>query len=96
MSKVTSKRQVTIPKRIADEYGIEPGDDIAWQAEGTAIRVVLRPATGAVAPTVEERLKLFDHATERQRRRQGGVSSSRRRKGRGWTREELYERGVSR
>ena len=37
---MTSKLQVTIPKVIADQYGIHPGDDIAWIAAGDAVRVV--------------------------------------------------------
>ena len=42
MAKVTSKLQVTVPKAIADRFGIRPGDDIEWRAEGNAIRVLLR------------------------------------------------------
>ena len=95
MSKITTKRQVTIPKRIADEYGIEPGDEIGWEAEGEAIRVVLRPEPREVA-SVEELLKLFDQATERQLQRQQGAAPARPRQDRGWTREELYDRGVPR
>ncbi|MEK7258043.1 MAG: SUMF1/EgtB/PvdO family nonheme iron enzyme, partial [Bacteroidota bacterium] len=30
MAKVTSKLQVTVPKIIADQYGIRPGDEIEW------------------------------------------------------------------
>ena len=37
---MTSKLQVTIPKAIAQRYGIEPGTDIEWLAAGEAIRVV--------------------------------------------------------
>jgi AbrB family looped-hinge helix DNA binding protein len=105
MAKVTSKRQVTIPKHIADEYGIEAGDEISWIAEGSTIRVV----PGAEQPAesdsvdVEERLRLYDRATVRQRRRQGKGSPTRtggsvevRRKRRGWSREDLYDRGVPR
>ena len=99
MSKITSKRQVTIPKHIADEYGLDAGDEISWVAEGDAIRLVLDSAS-AELPAVEERLRLFDQATERQQGRQKRLISSRRGKqrvkARGWTREELYDRGVSR
>ena len=92
MSRVTSKRQVTIPKQLADQYRIETGDEISWVAEGDAIRVVVGPSTISDAPTVEERLELFDRATERQRRRRG-VARSKKGQDRGWTREELYDRG---
>lgn len=30
MSKITSKYQVTVPKKIAEAYGIRPGDEIEW------------------------------------------------------------------
>jgi bifunctional DNA-binding transcriptional regulator/antitoxin component of YhaV-PrlF toxin-antitoxin module len=30
---------VTVPKAIADEYGIKPGDEISWTPAGDAIRV---------------------------------------------------------
>ena len=37
MAKVTNKLQVTVPKAIADRFGIRPGDDITFQIEGNAI-----------------------------------------------------------
>ncbi len=87
---MTSKLQVTIPKSIADDYGIEPGQEIQWLPAGDAIRVVPAHATGSqLAPA--ERLELFDQATQRiQRGPQPAPSSS---EGRGWTRDELYVRG---
>jgi AbrB family looped-hinge helix DNA binding protein len=90
MSKVTSKLQVTIPKAIADRHGIRPGDEIEWQSAGDTVRIVtdLLPRPESVA----DRLELFDRATERQaerdRLRTLPAASTR-----GWTREELYERG---
>jgi AbrB family looped-hinge helix DNA binding protein len=42
MSRVTSKLQVTVPKAIAERYGIRPGDEIDWVPAGDAIRVVPR------------------------------------------------------
>ncbi len=104
MAKVTSKLQLTLPKTIADQYKIRPGDDLEWQPAGEAIRVVKRNTTDKREPaTVKERLQLFDQATARQRKRQAGSNntrpgarSQRALSGRGWTREELYERGLSR
>jgi AbrB family looped-hinge helix DNA binding protein len=94
MPKVTSKLQLTVPKAIADQYGIRPGDDLQWIAAGEAIRVIPAGKNNLAAQerTVKERLELFDQATQRQRRRQtkAGVS---RRAARGWKREELYGRG---
>jgi len=96
MSKVTSKLQLTVPKVIADQYGIRPGDELQWIAAGEAIQVIPRGKNRLVEQvrTVEERLELFDRATQRQRRRQrkmgkAGPPSA----ARGWRREELYSRG---
>jgi len=94
MSKVTSKLQVTVPKEIADRYGIRPGSEIHWIPAGDGLRVV--PAS--LAPTSvdqAERLQLFDAATARQRKRQRRVTPARV-KDRGWKREDLYDRGVRR
>src|SRR6266849_1210610 len=68
MAKVTSKFQVTVPKKIAERYGIRPGDDIDWVAAGEVIRVI--PPTKQVIPeNRESQVRLFDQATERHRRR---------------------------
>jgi bifunctional DNA-binding transcriptional regulator/antitoxin component of YhaV-PrlF toxin-antitoxin module len=102
MAKVTSKLQLTLPKAIADQYKIRPGDDLEWLPAGEAIRVIKRDAAAAAEPaTVKERLQLFDQATARQRKRQAEFGKKRlaatsRSQIRGWTREELYERGLSR
>ena len=93
MSKVTSKLQVTVPKALAREYGIAPGDDIRFEASGEVIRVVPPGADAPAGPfDLEKRLSLFDAATARQRSRESDepreLSATR-----GWTREELYRRG---
>jgi bifunctional DNA-binding transcriptional regulator/antitoxin component of YhaV-PrlF toxin-antitoxin module len=91
MSRVTSKLQVTIPKAIADRHGIRPGQVIDWQSAGETIRVVVDTPPSRPGD-VHRRLELFDDATarqderERQHPRQPAAS-------RGWTREELYDRG---
>jgi len=89
-SKVTSKLQVTIPKAIADQYGIEPGDEITWIAAGGTIRVVPKGEAPMRLP-VEERLRLFDAATKRQREREARQPRWPLMADRGWTREDLYE-----
>jgi AbrB family looped-hinge helix DNA binding protein len=94
MSKITSKRQVTLPKHIADRFGLGAGDDIEWVAEEDSIRVYVAGAVRAT-PSVEQRLRWFDQASERQRRRQAGLDQGAV-ADRGWTREELYDRGISR
>ncbi len=95
MAKVTSKLQVTIPKRLAKLFGIAPGDEIEWQAAEDAIRLVPRdrlPGEYSVA----ERLKVFDQSTQRQAERQERRPLPEAAEDRGWRREELYERGRSR
>jgi AbrB family looped-hinge helix DNA binding protein len=100
MAKVTSKLQVTVPKAIAERYGIRPGDDIEWMAAGEAIRVVparKRAAGRGGSNDRAARVRLFDEATARQRERESAQPAPRARaKDRGWTRAELYERGRSR
>jgi len=90
MGKVTSKLQVTVPKAIADEYRIRPGDEILWVASGDSIRVTL-PGRGPAVIDREARLRLFDQATKRQAQRP--LSRKTQAKARGWSRDELYVRG---
>jgi len=97
MAKVTTKLQVTIPKVIADRYGIEPGDEIEFQAAGQVIRVIPPSRRGTTRLSTDERLRLFDEATARQRRREEGMKlpgepSAQR----DWKREDLYTRGEPR
>ncbi len=93
MAKVTSKLQVTIPKAVAERYGIRPGDDIEWEPAGQFIRVV-PPGRHRLRLNAEERLQLFDAATERQRQRESRMQiPATEVTDRGWTRDELYERG---
>ena len=95
MAKVTSKLQVTVPKAIADQYGIRPGDDIEWTSAGEAIRVVpmARQRAARGGSSLRTRLRLFDLATARQRQRQAATAATARPKDRGWKREDLYDRG---
>lgn len=94
MAKVTSKLQVTIPKALAERYGIRPGDDIEWEAAGRHIRVV--PAGHKRRLSRADRLRIFDEATARQEVRERKHPRPAREApplDRGWTREELYVRG---
>ncbi|MGZ5433166.1 MAG: AbrB/MazE/SpoVT family DNA-binding domain-containing protein [Thermoanaerobaculia bacterium] len=93
MAKVTSKYQVSIPKRLADRLSIAPGDDIEWSIAGEELRIS-RPSPGT-SLSLEERLAMFDAGTRRQAERNRRTKGSTR-TGRGWTRAELYERGRSR
>src|SRR3989442_9644048 len=87
MAKVTSKYQVTVPKKIAERYSIRPGDDIDWVAAGEVIRVI-PPAKQVIAENRDSQLRLFDQATERQRKRPSARRATRPRE-RGWRREDL-------
>jgi bifunctional DNA-binding transcriptional regulator/antitoxin component of YhaV-PrlF toxin-antitoxin module len=88
---VTSKLQVTIPKAVAERYGIEPGAEIEWLPAGDAIRVV-PPGGHRRRSDRGRRLELFDRATERQRARQSGKQAVPAGTGRGWRRDDLYAR----
>jgi AbrB family looped-hinge helix DNA binding protein len=94
MAKITSKYQVTVPKAIADRYNMRPGDDIAWVPAGDSIRVIPENIQDTKHDK-ESRLRLFDQATERNHKR-STVAEPKRPADRGWTREDLYERGRSR
>jgi AbrB family looped-hinge helix DNA binding protein len=92
MAKITSKLQVTVPKAIADRFGIRPGDEIEFLPGDDSLRILLSP--DKMPHQVQDRLRLFDQATQRQREREGQArraeSSA---TDRGWTREGLYYRG---
>lgn len=95
MAKVTSKLQVTIPKALAERFGIHPGDEIEWEASQEFIRLI--PGNKPQAEySVEDRLRFFDQATQRQQERvpQGSLTGSP--DDRGWTRDQLYDRARSR
>jgi AbrB family looped-hinge helix DNA binding protein len=96
MAKVTSKLQVTVPKALAERYGIAPGSEIEWQAAGEVIRVI-PPRVAPRRLDVKERLRLFDDAMDRQREREARRPRKKKPpRDRGWTRESLYERGRTR
>ncbi len=91
---MTSKLQITVPKALAQRFGLKPGDEIEWQDGGEAIRVV--PASSQRRGDTETRLGLFDRATARQKRRTEKIPSEiTKYRERGWNREELYGRGKS-
>jgi AbrB family looped-hinge helix DNA binding protein len=98
MPKVTSKLQLTVPKRIADQYGIKPGDELEWIPAGESIRVEMaNKATSGREMTAEEKLALFDANSkwldelQKAALRKARAGARTTRENRGWTREELYE-----
>ena len=97
MAKVTSKLQVTLPKRIAEAHGIAPGDDIEFESAGDVIRIVPGRRRRYSEVSLAERLRLFDESTERLRRRAADLNLPEHPpEDRGWRRDELYERGKPR
>lgn len=92
MARVTSKLQVTVPKALAERVGIQPGDEIEFVPGDRSLRIVF--PVERTKYSVEDRLRLFDLATQRQRDRekQGGQVGSG--SDRGWRREDLYTRGL--
>jgi AbrB family looped-hinge helix DNA binding protein len=94
MAKVTSKLQVTVPRVLADRFGIAPGDQIEWEPAGDAIRIV--PARNRPHRDAAARARLFDQATKRQQERAAARPATRPGPERGWTREDLYDRGRDR
>ena len=95
MTKVTTRRRVTIPREIADLCGIEPGDEVRWVPAGDSVLLVF-PGRRAHSGSVEKRLEIFDCATERQLRRQQGRVPGAAPRDRGWRRDDLYDRGRAR
>jgi AbrB family looped-hinge helix DNA binding protein len=93
MSRITSKLQVTVPKAVADEYGLKPGSEVTFEPAGDVI--VLRPAPPRrPALSVEERLAIFDAMMARIDALPPLPPSPL--GDRGWTRAELYERDLRR
>jgi AbrB family looped-hinge helix DNA binding protein len=97
MAKVTSKLQVTIPKHIADQYGIAPGDEVEFVPAGDSIRLVPARQRSRGSLSVEERLRLFDEDTALQREREKRMAIPAKPSAeRDWRREDLYTRGKPR
>lgn len=94
MAKITSKLQVTIPKALAERFGLKPGDEVEWVASGRDIRLVPKTAGLHQRLNAKDRLWVFDQATERLKARELelGVTPATSQE-RDWTREELYDRG---
>ena len=93
MDKVTSKLQVTVPKALAVQLDIRPGDDIDWTISGNGLHVTPSKHRRQVLD-VDTRLRLFHEATDRQRRRQRDARVTPADGDRGWSREDLYDRGA--
>src|SRR4051794_4649409 len=96
MAKVTSKLQLTIPKRLAEQYGIAPGDEVDLQPAGDIIRLIPPGRREGNRLSYEERLRLFDAATARQREHEKQMQLPAEPPAkRDWRREDLYERDMA-
>jgi len=63
--KVSSKLQITIPARVRDALGIQPGDTIRYELERGSVRLrVVRPEIGDVLDSVWAKHDLSDLADE--------------------------------
>lgn len=93
MAKITSKLQVTLPKRIAEAHGITPGDQIEFESSGDDIRIVTESKKQSSRLSRNERLRLFDEATRRIQERAEHLPAPGQPGQRGWQREDLYRRG---
>lgn len=93
MSRVTSKLQVTLPKRIAEKHGIVPGDEIRFESTGHTITIIPGNQPAATMLSRDERLRLFDEASRRLEKRAKELPTSTP-AGRDWQREDLYSRGA--
>jgi AbrB family looped-hinge helix DNA binding protein len=94
MAKVTSKLQLTLPKRIAEQYGIAPGDEVDFVPAGDIIHLIPVGQHPRAQLGPAERQRLFDAATARQREREKHMKlPSEAPANRDWRRDDLYTRG---
>ena len=79
--KVSSKMQVTIPARVRDALGIQPGDTVRYELEAGSVRLrVVRPDIDEVLESVWARHDLSDLSEE-----MGGDAVAYVRELRGWS-----------
>jgi len=98
MAKVTSKLQITIPKRIAEQYGIKPGDELEFVPRTGGIQLLPQGRISEPRLSPEERVRLFEDsmAYVDKRAEELGIKPVADESQRDWTREELYTRGKPR
>ena len=63
MVRGTSKLQITVPKVLAAELDIRPGDDIDWTIRGNGLRVT--PAMDRRAPALGRSSQIEPSARQR-------------------------------
>jgi antitoxin component of MazEF toxin-antitoxin module len=90
MAKLSPDLQVTVPRALVDRLGLQPGDEVEWISSGESLQVL--PMVRRPSRSLEDRLALFDQATDRQRAREARRPSETSPPDRGWKREDLYDR----
>lgn len=93
MSKVTGKLQITIPKALAERHHISPGCSVHFDSMGRDLLLRLEDSQHKTMDR-HARLASFDESTRRLRNL--ARPSSGKHPDRGWTRDDLYERGLPR
>ncbi len=89
MSKVTSNLQITIPRTLADRYGIRAGDEVRWEVR-EAGPLMLPERSARARPAPAERAARFREAVDRVRSLQADVRPASPRADRGWTRDDAH------
>jgi hypothetical protein len=82
---------------MADQLGINPGDQIDWEIAGEVLRVIPIAGSRRAKRNTQGQLRLFDQATQRQRKREVTIDYAALKSAkpeRGWTRAGLYRRGA--
>jgi len=95
MSKVSSKYQITLPRDLARSHRISPGEEVVFEEAGSALYLRRGAQDGKdINASDPQRVRYFDQASQRQAERdRAHVDSSSSSADRGWTRDELYQRG---
>jgi AbrB family looped-hinge helix DNA binding protein len=75
-AKVTSKGQITIPKRVRDALGLNEGDEVVFRVEGGRATVArtseLLELAGTVTVPVEKRGRAWDRVIAETRQARAG------------------------
>lgn len=88
MTKVTEDLKIEIPADLAKAYKIQPGDEMEWVPAGEGLKLTKTAGEPADAERAEGVKELIEWAKEISSPDKGPTGP-----GRGWTREDLYDRG---
>lgn len=97
MAKIKKEGHLPVPKALAEQFGIHPGESIRFEKVGNGI--LLSTDAPLDSSVIEKRLESFDRATRRMEVKPVPTVKRKPRSksihpdDRGWSREELYLRG---